>query len=69
MSDPNLGRVLADRYRLDELIGRGAMGRVYRAKHILLDAPVAVKFLSQTLLNQKMRDRFKSNGKPAPVFC
>lgn len=63
MSDPNLGRVLADRYRLDELIGRGAMGRVYRAKHILLDAPVAVKFLSQTLLNQKMRDRFKREAR------
>ncbi len=63
MSDPNLGRVLADRYRLEELIGRGAMGRVYRAKHILLDAPVAVKFLSQTLLNQKMRDRFKREAR------
>ncbi|TAD76390.1 MAG: serine/threonine protein kinase [Oscillatoriales cyanobacterium] len=63
MSDPNLGRVLAERYRLEELIGRGAMGRVYRAKHVLLDAPVAVKFLSQTLLNKKMRDRFKREAR------
>lgn len=58
MTDPNIGRLLADRYQLMELVGRGAMGRVYRARHVLLDAPVAVKFLAQTLLNKKMRDRF-----------
>ncbi|MCG9886278.1 MAG: serine/threonine protein kinase [Cyanobacteria bacterium] len=63
MTDPNIGRLLADRYQLMELVGRGAMGRVYRARHVLLDAPVAVKFLSQTLLNQKMRDRFKREAR------
>jgi serine/threonine-protein kinase len=58
-NDPNIGRVLADRYELVELIGKGAMGRVYLAKHKRLgDMPVAVKFLSQTLLNDKMRKRF-----------
>jgi serine/threonine protein kinase len=35
------------------------MGKVYEARNNLLGGvPVAVKFLSQTLLNQKMRDRF-----------
>lgn len=57
--DSNQGRVLANRYRLIELAGKGAMGQVYRAEDILLGGvTVAVKFLSQTLLNQKMRDRF-----------
>ncbi|MGD1939260.1 MAG: serine/threonine protein kinase [Cyanophyceae cyanobacterium] len=58
MTDPNIGRLLSDRYQLMELVGRGAMGRVYRARHVLLDAPVAVKFLTQALINEKMRDRF-----------
>ena len=58
-TDPNNGRLLANRYQLVELIGKGAMGRVYQAKDMLLGGViVAVKFLSQALLNKKMRDRF-----------
>ncbi len=58
-TDPNTGRLLANRYQLVELIGKGAMGRVYKAKDMLLGGViVAVKFLSQALLNKKMRGRF-----------
>ncbi len=57
-SDPNVGRLLDNRYELLELVGKGAMGRVYLARHILLGGQVAVKFLSSTLLNDKMRDQF-----------
>lgn len=57
--DPNTGRLLANRYQLMELVGKGAMGRVYRAEDVLLGGVIAVKFLAQTLLNSKMRDRFK----------
>lgn len=39
------------------------MGRVYRAEDTLLGGIIAVKFLSQTLLNPKMRDRFKSEAR------
>ncbi|MBW4521056.1 MAG: serine/threonine protein kinase [Scytolyngbya sp. HA4215-MV1] len=62
MVDANLGRLLSNRYQLVELIGRGAMGRVYRAEDTLLGGVVAVKFLAQTLLNRKMRDRFKTEA-------
>ena len=59
MSDSNLGRKLTNRYELVELIGQGAMGKVYRAEDTLLGGViVAVKFLSKTLLTAKMRDRF-----------
>lgn len=57
--DPYLGQVLIDRYRLVELIGQGSMGKVYRAEDQLLgDVTVAVKFLAQTLLNERMKLRF-----------
>lgn len=63
MMDTNIGRTLANRYQLVELVGQGSMGRVYLAKDVLLgDVPVAVKFLSQTLLNQKMRERFEKEA-------
>jgi eukaryotic-like serine/threonine-protein kinase len=58
-TDPYYGRLVANRYQLVKLIGKGAMGRVYQAKDMLLGGViVAVKFLSQTLLTKKMRDRF-----------
>ena len=57
--DPYLGQVLIDRYRLVELIGQGSMGKVYRAEDQLLgDVTVAVKFLAQTLLSDRMKLRF-----------
>ena len=58
--DTNSGRFLANRYELCDLVGEGAMGRVYRAKDTVLGGViVAVKFLSQALLNDNMRERFE----------
>ncbi|HRI10946.1 MAG TPA: serine/threonine-protein kinase, partial [Nannocystaceae bacterium] len=39
------GEVLADRYALRRQIGRGGMGAVYLAEHVLIHKPVAVKVL------------------------
>jgi serine/threonine protein kinase len=43
-SDPLLGQVV-DRYRVETLIGRGAMGSVYRVRHEVLDRDFALKVL------------------------
>jgi hypothetical protein len=49
------GMVLADRYRVIGLIGRGGMGEVYRADDLKLGQPVALKFLPKTLANDPVR--------------
>ncbi|NJN86063.1 MAG: serine/threonine protein kinase [Leptolyngbyaceae cyanobacterium SL_7_1] len=69
MVNSNNSRVLSNRYQLVELLGQGAMGRVYGARDVLLGGvPVAVKFLAQTLLNQKMRDRFEREARTCALL-
>jgi serine/threonine protein kinase len=47
-SPPNVGDVVAHKYRLVRLLGRGSMGEVWLAHHLTLHENVAIKLLAHT---------------------
>jgi serine/threonine protein kinase len=52
-------QVIAGRFRIECEIGRGGMGTVYRASHLGLERPVAIKILKQEFAaDPEVADRF-----------
>jgi tRNA A-37 threonylcarbamoyl transferase component Bud32 len=53
-------RVIDNKYRIEQLLGRGGMGAVYRARDMRLDRQVAIKVVRPELLeNNDARRRFR----------
>jgi serine/threonine protein kinase len=48
-ADRVIGRLIADRYRVVARVGSGGMGEVYRAEHVGLKRPTALKFMRPAL--------------------
>src|SRR5262249_10860124 len=51
-TDPLVGSVIGERYKLVERIGAGGMATVYRGEHLLLHKPLAVKLLLPELVGE-----------------
>jgi len=57
VGEPSIGDVVGGRYRLDVLLGRGGMGRVYAAIDVKHDAQVALKLMHAHLGQLKEAQR------------
>ena len=64
--DPLIGRTFDDKYLLEERLGIGGMGTVYRAKHLLIDRAVALKVLNPRFVEDAAaKARFRREAKAA----
>ena len=65
-SDPYIGQVLDEKYRLERLLGRGGMGAVYLATHLGTERYVALKLIMpQFMRNEEFVARFKREARAA----
>ncbi len=59
-----LGRILDERYRLDEVIGAGAIGKVYAGTQLAVDRKVAIKLLHPSVRDRELgKERFLREAK------
>jgi serine/threonine-protein kinase len=56
------GEIIGDSYKVIELLGRGAMGMVYRAEHLSMTSEYAVKVLTTRQLNDLAVMRFQNEA-------
>src|SRR6201991_3142922 len=69
--DPSslVNTVLDGQYQIEALLGKGGMGAVYRARHILLGDRVAIKVLPPQMRNNaEWLRRFRREGQAARRF-
>ena len=65
-ADPLIGVTFDGKYRLDERLGQGGMGTVYRATHLLIDRPVAIKVLNPRFVeDEEAQERFRREARAA----
>jgi len=59
----NDGDIIGENYRLKGLIGRGGMGYVFAAEHLMLHRDFALKVLDPSQVNEISWNRFQMEGK------
>ncbi|HTU58413.1 MAG TPA: serine/threonine-protein kinase [Polyangiales bacterium] len=62
-ADPFLGQVVDDRYRIEQLLGAGAVGSVYRAVDRSTKQNIALKIWTTAADNEQVQGRFLREAK------
>ncbi|GAA4508198.1 protein kinase domain-containing protein [Brevibacterium yomogidense] len=66
LTDPLLGQILDDRYRIDDPVARGGMAMVYKSTDLRLDRVVALKVMHRHLLDDEgFVERFQREARSA----
>lgn len=64
--DDYIGKTIAGKYRVEQMLGEGGMGKVYKATQVSLEKPVVLKVLRQALLSdERTVARFQREAKAA----
>jgi eukaryotic-like serine/threonine-protein kinase len=67
--DSLIGQTLDEKYRIEQRLSAGGMGAVYRARHLSMDRPVAIKVLHQRLVaDEAARLRFQREARAAVLL-
>ncbi|MGH8004473.1 MAG: serine/threonine protein kinase [Limisphaerales bacterium] len=68
MAELLIGHIVG-KYRIEEKLGEGGMGAVYKATDLTLDRPVALKvLLAEITEDQKLRDRLRQEARALARF-
>src|SRR5574341_45242 len=68
MAELLVGHIVG-KYRIEEKLGEGGMGAVYKATDLTLDRPVALKvLLAEITEDQKLRDRLRQEARALARF-
>jgi serine/threonine-protein kinase len=60
---PEPGDVIGGKYRVENIIGQGGMGAVYRARHVLTERAVALKWMLPDVGGEEAVERFLREAK------
>lgn len=67
--DANIGQTLDGRYLIERQLGRGGMGLVYQAKHVMLGKRLAIKVLKEEVSNdEQVMARFRREAQSASAI-
>lgn len=61
--DKLIGQLIADRFRILSELGHGGMGAVYKAEHVRMNRPCAIKMISPEITNEDTIRRFEREAK------
>ena len=64
-----IGRIIAKRFRITAPLGAGGMGSVWKAVHLTLGSPVAVKLIDESLAdNPEVLVRFQREAQASATL-